>query len=264
MRLVSWNVARKLAKLEAQAAAVIAREPDVVALQEVTDSSLPLWTAALRVGGLEHIVAAPRARGKHGVLVASRSSGEPVAVFDAPWPQSAVSVDVEGVRVHCVHVPNARNGFTKVETFEAIVAGLEAEGDRPRLLCGDLNTPRRDLPDLVTFAYDRYQRLRPERGERWDAAERALFEGRGGLVDAFRRLHPDVKELSWEWPQWGGGYRLDHLFVSPALEVESVEYRHEWRRAGLSDHSGLEALLTAPGRARRRAPAAPGAGPPAA
>ena len=64
----------------------------------------------------------------------------------------------------------------------------------PRVLCGDLNTPRREHADgsVLTFAHDSSGRLRPERGERWDAAERALvhtLRDEHGWVDAFRALH---------------------------------------------------------------------------
>jgi serine/threonine-protein kinase len=65
-----------------------------------------------------------------------------------------------------------------------------------------------------TFARDRYGRLREDRGERWDAAELAVIRGlqEHGFRDAFRALHgPERREPTWEWPRWGGGYRLDHL-----------------------------------------------------
>jgi endonuclease/exonuclease/phosphatase family metal-dependent hydrolase len=49
--------------------------------------------------------------------------------------------------------------------------------------------------------------------------------------------------VSWEWRRWGGGYRLDHLIVSSAVTVQYVEYLHDWRKEGLSDHSPLLATL---------------------
>jgi endonuclease/exonuclease/phosphatase family metal-dependent hydrolase len=124
-----------------------------------------------------------------------------------------------------------------------------AAASGPRLLCGDLNTPRKEHLDgrVWTFARDRYGRLRAERGERWDEAELALIRGLEpfGMRDAFRSVHgPGVRELSWEWPRWGGGYRLDHLIVSTEVDVRAVLYWHEWRREGLSDHSPLVAELT--------------------
>jgi len=50
MRVITWNVARRSSCLAEQCAALAAREPDVVALQEVTDTTLPLWRA-VRVSG---------------------------------------------------------------------------------------------------------------------------------------------------------------------------------------------------------------------
>jgi endonuclease/exonuclease/phosphatase family metal-dependent hydrolase len=114
---------------------------------------------------------------------------------------------------------------------------------------GDLNTPRKELPDgtVWTFARDRYGRLREDRGERWDVAESALVRGleEHGFRDAFRELNGfDSKEPSWEWPRWGGGYRLDHLIASTEVTVSTCSYRHDWRRDDrLSDHSALVAQL---------------------
>ena len=54
MRLITWNVNRRVSVLAGQAAALAGREPDVVALQEVTAGSWPLWRAALETVGLPH------------------------------------------------------------------------------------------------------------------------------------------------------------------------------------------------------------------
>jgi endonuclease/exonuclease/phosphatase family metal-dependent hydrolase len=137
--------------------------------------------------------------------------------------------------------------LAKVLTHERLAAHLAA-GAGPRILCGDLNTPRKEHADgrIWTFARDRYGRLRPDRGERWDQAELALIRGLEphGFRDAFRAVNGlEVRELSWEWPRWGGGYRLDHLIVSTEVQVDEVRYLHDWRREGLSDHSPLYAAL---------------------
>ena len=55
LRVISWNVARRSSRLAEQAAALASREPDVVALQEITDTTLPLWRAVLERIGLPHI-----------------------------------------------------------------------------------------------------------------------------------------------------------------------------------------------------------------
>jgi exonuclease III len=120
------------------------------------------------------------------------------------------------------------------------------------VVCGDLNTPRRETDHgIVTFARDTNERLRPERGDEWDQAELALLDGRTGLVDVFRALHPDARDVSWAWPH-GGGWRLDHVLASPDLEPVEAVYHHDWRTSGLSDHSALEVTLRPRASAARR------------
>ncbi|HYY97011.1 MAG TPA: endonuclease/exonuclease/phosphatase family protein, partial [Pyrinomonadaceae bacterium] len=149
-----------------------------------------------------------------------------------------------------VHSPiSPKPGLAKVLTHEAVFRHLAERADHPRMVCGDLNTPRREHPDgtVWTFARTRNGVLRPERGSRWDEAESALIRGLepNGFRDAFRERHGHtVKEVSWTWPR-GGGYRLDHLIVSEQVRVIECGYLHDWRtELKLSDHSPLVAALT--------------------
>ena len=56
MRLISWNRNGRRGTVASQATALLDRDPDVVALQEVTQTSLPMLRDALRAGGLIHTV----------------------------------------------------------------------------------------------------------------------------------------------------------------------------------------------------------------
>ncbi len=255
MRLITWNVNRRVERLAAQAAALAGREPDVVALQEVTARTWPLWHAALVTIGLGHALCSldgadarrePATRRRTGVVLAARTPLGAAERLEAPWPETTLAAEVEGVIVHTAHVPNAANGWIKPDTLAALRAGLEG-GSGPRVLCGDLNTPRREKPDgtVISFARDSQERLRPERGDRWDGAELGVVPGLRelGFEDAFRSLHGYAsKEPSWVWSH-GGGWRLDHLFAA-GLGIEAAVYHHGWRDDGLSDHSPLEADLT--------------------
>ena len=265
MRIVSWNVARRNSRLAEQAAALARREPDVVALQEVTHRTLPLWRAALETIGLAGVrtsldhadqARAPAARRGTGVLLSSRTSLADASALSVPWPETAVAAvaspaSTGAVELHCVHVPNAANGWVKVRTLEAIRGGLANTRRVPRVLCGDLNTPRRELPDgeVISFARDSRGRLRPERGTEWDDAELGVVPRLRelGYRDAFRALHGYAKsEPSWTWRRIAGhdgGWRLDHLFASEELRPTAATYHHAWRDQGLSDHSALEVDL---------------------
>jgi exonuclease III len=266
VRIVSWNVARLSARLAEQAAALAGREPDVVALQEITRRTLPSWRGVLSTLGLTHVRASlddadpgrqPTARRRTGVLLGSRAPLTDASTrLPVPWPETALaatsSSEAAGVvEIHCVHVPNAANGWIKVRTLEAIRSGLASGPPAPRVLCGDLNAPRRELPngEVISFARDSRGRLRPDRGTAWDDAELGVIPGlrEVGYEDAFRALHGYAnKEPSWTWRRiagHGGGWRLDHLFASKQLRPVAAVYHHEWRDRGLSDHSPLEVDL---------------------
>jgi exonuclease III len=255
--LVCWNVAGRIRRQALQAERIAALSPDIVCLQEVTARSAVPWAERLHEAGLANVrIADPPAAGVERTrpllaLLATRSDQEAVAVEGVPWPERVLAARVSGLEVVNVHSPiSPKPGLVKVLTHEAVHAHLAAGGG-PRLVCGDLNTPRKEHPDgrVWTFARTRNGRLRAERGERWDAAELALVKGLEdhGFRDAFRSLHGlEAREPSWVWQRTGGGYRLDHLIVSSAVEVLVCGYLHEWRDEGLSDDSPLVAHVRWP------------------
>jgi exonuclease III len=247
LRLITWNVAGRVGRQPEQAAAVAGASADIVCLQEVTARTEPLWRESLRAAGFafaETAVAAlppkPTKR-RLAVLTAARTPLERLRAPDVPWGERVLCCVVDGVEVINLHSPIAPSPeLAKVRTHEAVADYLREPSPRPRVLCGDLNTPRRELEDgtLLTFAHDTSGRLRPERGERWDRAERALVRDLG-WTDAWRALHGyGSRDASWTFKDDRGGWRLDHVLLD-RLEPLSSTYCHEWRRAGLSDHSAF-------------------------
>jgi exonuclease III len=264
VRLITWNVAGRSKRQAEQATAIAARQPDIVALQEVTRRTRPLWDRAFELMGLTHVSASSVDRGLCGGAVGRRTLvmiGARVALEElhrplaVPRSESALSVLTRfssgPLEIHCLHVPNAANGWVKVETLQALRRGLETPSRTPRVLCGDLNTPRRELPDgtTISFARDSRGRLRPERGPEWDAAELGIVPGLRdlGYRDAFRTRHGYAsRSPSWTWKEIAGhdgGWRLDHTFLSAGLFPLACQYHHQWREQGLSDHSALETDL---------------------
>jgi exonuclease III len=254
MLLVSWNVAGRLRRLEEQAERLLSLEADAVCLQEITRGTQSRWLRLLKGAGYLGIAHSELGSGRArplAVLTACREPLRPVALGAVPWPERVLAARMtDGTEIVNVHSPiSPKPELAKVRTHEAVHRHL-ATGSREhaRILCGDLNTPRKEHRDgrVWTFARDQYGRLRADRGERWDQAELALIRGLEpyGFRDAYRLVHGyERRELSWEWPRWPGGYRLDHLVVSAAVAVEGCRYEHQWRREGLSDHSALIAAL---------------------
>jgi endonuclease/exonuclease/phosphatase family metal-dependent hydrolase len=237
-----------------QAEKIAGIQADVVCLQEISPRNAARWTELLSTAGLEHEIVALPPRGAVrprplSVLTAARRELRELPIANIPWAERALAThtgELEIVNLHSPVSPSPQ--MAKVLTHGAVYAHL-VRGSGPRLVCGDLNTPRREHPDGTawTFARTRSGKLRPDRGEQWDRAELALIRGMEpfGFRDAFRELHGyEHREPSWEWPRTGGGYRLDHLIVSAEIEVHEVSYLHEWRKEGLSDHSPLLAELS--------------------
>jgi endonuclease/exonuclease/phosphatase family metal-dependent hydrolase len=255
--VLSWNVAGRVVLQEDQIAAVLGHGADVVCLQEITPRTAPRWAEALKAGGYDVELSPwpvdPRGLRRLAVLIAARTRPRPLPGPPLPWAERhlACSVELDGVPVEVrnLHAPLSQKAEqVKVRTLEAVFAAVAREDGVPRIVAGDLNTPRYETRtgEVLTFARTRSGRLRPTYGERHDRAELALISGlpARGWRDAFRALHGyERRDRSW-MSTVGYGYRLDHLIVSPELEALACEYVHEWRTRGLSDHSAIWAEVT--------------------
>jgi exodeoxyribonuclease III len=254
LRLITWNVNARTTLQVEQAAFLIGRAPDVVALQEVPDRRWERWREDLAAAGFGWCATSREGdpgQPARGLVLASRTPLDRVERHGEFLLSATVRVGNRDIDVHNAHVPNGSdNEWAKVEALEFIHAHLTSRARDAQILCGDLNTPRSEHADgtVVTWGQNPSGSLRRE--PRWDRAERAVLVGLRdhGMTDVFRALHGyEVSEMSWVWTGRGagttGGYRLDHVIASLALSAVSAEYLHEPRMAGLSDHSALEVVF---------------------
>ena len=267
--LLSWNVAGRIRRWPEQLAAVSQINADVIALQEVTMRSSHMWRQALTERGWAWFVfsfdLAPAgfvARGprRFGLVLASRF---PIAVndpnrFAVPWPERVLTAAIQlphaPVDVSTTHVPpGASNGWIKIEHLEALHHRFASTPACARLLCGDFNTPRRELPDgqVITFGQTEDGRVSRPRGGRWDAAERGIVTGLRdiGMPDVFRELYGyELQPASWILKRHGRTFerRFDHVFADPRLRPQSFIYRHDLRQSGASDHSAAVVRFAGP------------------
>lgn len=265
MRLISWNIAGRVKACRAQVEVLHRRLPDVVALQEVRESTVSRLRDGLSRIGLEYIEDSMGLVEQHGrrysELVASRWPLRllPPIHSEKSFPERVLSVVLNSpwgqIELHTAHiVPGSSKGWKKIEMFESIFNHLAQESEIPRILCGDFNTPQEEKPDgaIVTWG----QRKRPDgeivvkRGyERWDAGERSILEGLAefDLPDVFRAVNGyEVQEFSWCLKRKGqviARRRFDHIFASSALNPVECQYLHQVREKGLSDHSAIEAVF---------------------
>ncbi len=277
MRLISWNLNGRRAKAADQIAALLRRNPDVVALQEVTRSSLPVLRDALNGGGLQEMAdsfslapAKYQAKGprRYGQITASRHpiTAQPPERFQVSWTERVLSVHLRigrrEVELHNVHVPpGSSNKWKKIEVLKGIFTTLAVHATTPRILCGDFNTPQAELPtgEVVTWAqrltadgsWQDMRTLRGGLGSDWKAGELGVLTGLAeyDLPDVYRLLHGyTVEEASWILRRKGTevGRRFDHIFASRGLVPLTCEYLHDLRSSGLSDHSPIEATFGFP------------------
>ncbi len=212
MKLLSWNLAGRAKQAARQIALIGSRQADIVALQEVTLRTRALLGPALAELALFHQIdtfdlyplhAARRGPRKNGLLIASRlpiqNLGENRSL---KWPERLLSVAANttlgAVEIHTAHVPpGSSNGWIKIETFDGIFKLLATPSARPRILCGDFNSPREERRngEVITWG-QRITRsgevvfrrtIRGGDGRQWDAAERAVIVGlkSHNLSDAF-------------------------------------------------------------------------------
>ena len=166
----SWNLAGRVKRLAEQAERLLALDADLIRLQEVTPNTLAQWELLLDEAGYEGITHAEpehltdRSRPLI-VLTACRGAEQRVAVADVPWPERVLAVRLsDGTELLNVHSPiSSKPELAKVRIHEAVYAHLADDTvSHPRILCGDLNTPRKEHADgrVWTFARDQYGRLR--------------------------------------------------------------------------------------------------------
>ena len=273
MRLISWNINARTRSVPDQVEFLARREPDIIALQEVTANNITQFRDGLKAHGFLYaldsfemvedpsILTGPR---RYGVLAASRypvkiNHGQALPV---PWEEKVLAASIHGskarIELTVTYVPpGSTNGWIKVETLEGLFQGLSARSSHHRLLCGDFNTPMLEFPsgEIVTWAQRISQsgeaivrsRFRKGEGSRWDEAERNILErlAEHDLIDVYRALNGwEAPDYSWIPIRKNGnpvGRRFDHVFASRSLLPKSCHYLSVARENGLSDHAPVEA-----------------------
>ncbi len=276
MRLLSWNVKfNTLPKnLHLVVKAIGAVKPDLVTLQEVKSELADEMAKCLAGLGLKHSLNsgkdAPdnpkwliKYKKKYQCLIASKW---PLSPVDDTWRKGAPYPEILGramielpegdVELFTVHIPNGSgNGWSKIDTFNVLLAALREGNDSPRILTGDFNEPRefRSSGQVVTWGEnidkngvpylckewaDGYGRRGS--GKEWDDPVRSVLAGasRHGLRDAYRALHGFARTPVTHVTK-GSPKCYDHTFVSRHFDLKACGYCHKYRKSGVSDHSPM-------------------------
>jgi exonuclease III len=267
MKVLSWKICGQLAALaQRQIEAVLEREPDVLALQEVSAGNYTEWSESLSGAGYSIVSAmeltelpypqmSPPLRRRYFNLTATRrplvalegisfdDERQAAVAFPEKYMAARVSVDGRPVEIHNADVPPSETlGLMKMHALQAIRRRVDESAGRPLVLCGDFMTPRHETEAGLTTWAGTHAKYDAE----WDAAERAILE-HPVLRDVYFDVHEPGTRLPVSKFTRGTGHRYDHIFASPELETVSCTYVRKWLTRKLSDHAPVEAELVVKG-----------------
>jgi len=254
VKLVTWNVNSLKVRMPRVLELLAELQPDVVCMQETKceDAAFPaLELIAAGYDAVHH--SAGRWAGV--AILARRELGEIAGVAvglpgelrgdEARWIEATVA----GMRVVSVYVPNGREVGSptydeKLAFLDAIAARVAALREAGALLfvAGDFNVAPADVDVYDPIAFEGSTHVQPEERSRVEALVAA-----GGLVDAYRRLHPDEVHYTW-WDYRQGhfhrglGLRIDLALVSASAADQLVACgiaRNYRKGSKPSDHAPL-------------------------
>ena len=254
MKLATWNINSIRARTERLLTWIGAERPDILCLQEtkVEDAGFPI--EALKKAGYE--VATHGQRSYNGVAIASRSPITDVTRgFGDGEPDDEarlISARVGELRVVCIYVPNGQDLESdkfpyKLAWYKRLRAYLDrtASTSEQLVVCGDTNVTADDRDVWSPEAWAGKIHCSPTERE-------ALANVIGfGLVDLFRKHHPDGGVYSW-WDYRGvsffknQGLRIDHILATPPVAercTSCVIDRNARKGQDASDHAPVIATL---------------------
>lgn len=256
MRIATWNVNSLAVRLPRVLEFLELHRPDVVCLQETKSEPAAFPTDELAAAGYQAVHhSAGRWAGvailaRIGLPLTEPVSGLPgeLQAGEARW----VEADVGGLRFASAYVPNGRTldspSFAEKLAFLDAMAVRAAElrqtASTPVVIAGDLNVTRADRDVYDPQAFVGGTHVTPDERRRLEA----ILE-RGGLVDAYRTVHPDDDQFTW-WDYRQGhfhrglGLRIDYLLVSAGTPLASCGIERDFRKGTKpSDHAPLVAEL---------------------
>ena len=195
MRIVHWNIlhgggSRRMPEITLS---LLEHRPDVIVITEYRTTIGGQIRGVLADHGLASQFCTDPAKGKNGVLIASRRSGERIATprdlpealhtrwLDVRLPAAGGDVSITGV-----HVPDDSRPTAKAAFWRRMVDLATNRASERHLFIGDFNTGRHRLD---------------ESGATFGCTSLLGAVCTLGYVDAFRHFEPERREWSWRRPR---------------------------------------------------------------
>ncbi len=254
MRLITWNINSVRARLPLADRLIRQTQPDILCLQEtkVVDEAFP--GEFFQALGYEKLILRGQ-KNHHGVAILARADMGGVRHIDWCGKGDARHVGVElplggGIRLENFYVPAGGDVPDPVENdkfahklafLDEMIAWSKAL-QQPTIMVGDLN-----VAPLPSDVWSHRQLLNVVSHTPAETERMAAMMAAHGWIDAMRHMVPAPKRLfSWwsyrarDWRASDRGRRLDHVWISPALQgtvrgMKVLEEARGWERP--SDHA---------------------------
>ncbi|RYG74188.1 endonuclease [Lentibacillus lipolyticus] len=233
-KLLTWNIRQGGKKAIQQIAhSLEAHGADVVVLSEYKENTSGNYLKQyLSEAGWPHSASSHPQHKENGMLIASRT---PLKRMEPPFSAKRGSSRWNEVYIpHYdlfllgVHVPNVNEHYDKTFHWEHIISYATQQKDNRCVITGDFNTARREEKAMAPKKYSQFIQTMED----------------DGWTDARKVLAPETPGYTW-YSNRKNGYRLDYIFLSPALHgrLLACGHSHHERLQNYSDHAIVEAKL---------------------
>lgn len=235
MKIATWNINSVRLRIDLVTQILKQEAPDVLCLQEIKCATDQFPAKALKAAGyLHHAVSGQP--GYHGVAIVSKlplKSVEAESFCGKDDCRHIAATLPGGVRIHNFYVPaggdvpdpDENEKFAHKLAFLKALAKMFAPGSkRKEVLVGDLNVAPREHD---VWSHKQLLKVVSHTPAEVDLLNKAVKAGR--WIDVAREVIPEPEKLyTWwsyraaDWRSSNRGRRLDHIWVSPALEKAAL------------------------------------------
>ncbi len=232
---------------------IAATGPDCICVQEVKAQQADVQGRFERLAGLQGHFHFAEKKGYSGVAIYTRHEPSDVRVgfgapeFDAEGRYLELRFDTPARKFSLIscYFPSGSSGeirqaakFRFLDLFDPYLVALKRE--REFILCGDINIAHQQI-DLKNWrSNQKNSGFLPE-----ERAWMGKLLSETGLVDVYRRLHPETTAECYTWwsnrgQAWANnvGWRLDYHLATPALAAHARSAA-VFKEQRFSDHAPL-------------------------
>jgi len=236
MKIATWNINSVRLRIDQVLRFLEEEAPDALCLQEIKCRNDQFPAKAFAQAGYQHQAVSGQA-GYHGVAIVAKAPLKAIEAEQFCGKDDArhIAATLAGVRLHNFYIPaggdipdpDENDKFAHKLAFLKDLEGRfggRGKSKKKEVLVGDLNVAPREHD---VWSHKQLLGVVSHTPVEVDLLDKAA--GAGGWADVARALIPEPEKLyTWwsyraaDWRASNRGRRLDHIWVSPALEKAAL------------------------------------------